>query len=121
MTDAHWTLVVLAGMAMGVFVGMVGTSGAVLIPALVFVFGLSQIKAQGTALFIAAIPVWFGPMLPYARAGNVNMRLGLLLGVGLCVGGYFGAQWAQMIPVVVLRRSFAVVLILLATRMLLQR
>lgn len=121
MTDAHWTLLVLAGMVMGVFVGMVGTSGAVLIPAMVFVFGLSQIKAQGTALFIAAIPVWFGPMLPYARAGNINVRLGLLLGVGLCVGGYFGAQLAQMIPVVLLRRSFAVVLILLATRMLMQR
>lgn len=121
MTDAHWALVVATGLALGVFVGMVGTSGAVLIPALIFVFGLAQIKAQGTALFIAAIPVWFGPMLPYARAGNIDVRLGLLLGVGLCVGGYFGAQLAQGMPVAVLRRGFAVVLILLATRMLLQR
>lgn len=121
MTDAHWALIIAAGLAMGVFVGMVGTSGAVLIPALVFVFGLSQIKAQGTALFIAAIPVWFGPMLPYARAHNIDVRLGLLLGVGLCIGGYFGAQLAQHLPAMVLRRGFAVVLILLATRMLLQR
>ena len=113
--------IVLVGAAVGVFVGLVGTSGAVMIPTLVFLFGLSQLKAQGTALFIALSPVWAGPLIPYARAHQVDWKMGLLLGVGVAVGGYFGAGWAQHVPQVVLRRMFAVVLVGLACRMFLQK
>ena len=121
MSGAHWSLIVLAGVAVGIFVGMVGTSGALLVPTLVLVFGLSQRVAQGTSIIIASIPVWVGPLLPYARAHNVEWRLGLLLGAGICVGGYFGAEIAQVVPIVLLRRTFAVVLVALAVRMFLQR
>ena len=114
-------VVVLAGALVGVFVGLVGTSGAVMIPVLILVFGLPQLKAQGTALFIALLPVWAGPLLPYARAHQVEWKMGLLLGAGLAVGGYFGARWAQVLPTIVLRRIFAVVLVALAVRMFVQR
>ena len=110
-------VVLLVGAAVGVFVGLVGTSGAVMIPTLVLVFGLSQLRAQGTALFVALLPVWIGPMLPYARAGQIEWRMGVLLGVGLMVGGYFGGQWAQLLPMGVLRKVFAVVLLMAAVRM----
>ena len=110
-------MVLVVGAAVGVFVGLVGTSGAVMIPTLVLVFGLNQLRAQGTALFIALLPVWIGPLLPYIRAGEVEWRMGLLLGVGLMVGGYFGGQWAQVLPMGVLRKGFAVVLLVVAVRM----
>ncbi len=113
-------LLLLAGSAIGVFVGLVGTSGAVMIPTLIYIFGLTQLRAQGTALFIALLPVWIGPLWPYARAGNVDWRLGLLLGCGLAVGGYLGGMWAQTLPTVVLRRVFATVLLALAVRMFVQ-
>lgn len=121
MTDSHWALIVLAGAGIGIFVGMLGTSGAITIPVLVYLFGLTQIRAQGTSLLIAAMPVWIGPLLPYARAHQVDWRLGLLLGVGLAVGGFFGAQIAQTIPITVLRRGFGLLLAAVAARMLLQR
>lgn len=111
----------LAGAAIGVFVGLVGTSGAITIPALIYVFGLTQLRAQGTALFLALLPVWIGPLWPYIRAGQVEWRLGLLLGLGLAAGGYLGGMWAQTLPTAVLRRVFAVVLFALATRMFVQR
>jgi uncharacterized membrane protein YfcA len=111
----------LVGAAVGVFVGLAGTSGAVMIPALVLLFGLTQLKAQGTALFLALLPVWAGPLIPYARAHQVEWKMGLLLGVGLAVGGYVGASWAQHLPQMVLRRIFAVVLVAIAFRMFLQK
>ena len=114
-------LVLLVGSIVGVFVGLVGTSGAVMIPTLIYVFSLTQLRAQGTALFIALLPVWIGPLWPYIRAGQVEWKLGLLLSVGLAAGGYVGGVWAQTVPTVLLRRLFAVVLFALAVRMFVQR
>jgi uncharacterized membrane protein YfcA len=51
----------------------------------------------------------------------VNWKLGTVLAAGLLVGGYFGAQWAQTLPVDVLRKCFGAMLLLVALRMLLQR
>ena len=109
------------GLLVGVLVGLVGTSGAFIIPTLVLVFGEKQLKAQGTALFIALLPIWISPLVPYWRAGNVNWRLGLMLAAGLAIGSFFGARWAQTLPVPVLRRVFALVLITVAVRLLAQR
>jgi uncharacterized membrane protein YfcA len=112
---------VLIGTVVGVFVGMIGTSGAIMIPVLIFAFGLTQLRAQGTALFIALMPLWIFPVIPYWRAGNVEWKLGLTLAAGLAVGSYFGAQWAQQLPVALIRKMFAVVLAIVAVRMFLQR
>ena len=114
-------LVLVVGCVVGVFVGLIGTSGALMIPTLVLIFGLSQLKAQGTALFLACTPIWIGPLLPYWRAGNVDWRLGMLLGVGVAAGGYFGAVWAQHLPVIMVRKMFALMLGGIAIRMFLQR
>lgn len=121
MTAARWPLTILCGAVIGVLVGMLGTSGAVTIPVLVYVFGLSQLRAQGTSLFIALIPLWIGPLLPYARAGNVDWPLGGLLAIGMSVGGYFGAQLIQTVPMAIVRKGFALVLFTVALRMFFQR
>ena len=113
-------LVVGVSAVLGVVVGMIGTSGAVIIPAMIYVFGMTQMKAQGTSLFIALTPIWIAPLIPYWRAGNVDWRLGLLMAVGLAVGGYFGGVWAQHLPVAIVRRVFAVVLAVVAIRMFVQ-
>lgn len=121
MTRTSWPVVILAGALIGVFVGMLGTSGAITIPVLVYVFGLSQVRAQGTSLFIALIPLWIGPLLPYARAGNVDWRLGSLLAVGMLVGGYLGGTFVQNLPMALVRKGFALVLFTVALRMFFQR
>ena len=117
----HWAIILLAGAAMGVVVGTIGTSGAIIIPALIYIFGLTQIRAQGTALLMSAVPVWFAPLIVYSRAHQVEWRLGILLALGLAFGAYFGAKLALQLPTVILRRTFAVVLAALAIRMFLQR
>ncbi len=117
---APW-LVILVGVVIGVLVGLVGTSGAFLIPTMVYVFGLSQLRAQGTSLFVALLPIWVLPLWSYARAGNVQWKLGMLLACGMAFGALFGGRWAQYLPDSMLRKGFAVVLAGLALKMFVQR
>ena len=120
MHSSPW-VVVLVGTIVGVFVGLLGTSGAIMIPVMIYVFGLTQLRAQGTSLFIALLPIWAFPLVPYARAGNVEWKLGLLLAAGVAVGGYFGGHWAQELPVGIVSKGFAVLLGAVAVRLFLQR
>jgi uncharacterized protein len=113
-------LLLLAGIAIGLMTGLVGTSGAFTIPLLILVFGSEhQLKAQGTAMLIAALPIWLLPSIPYLRTGAYDLRIALLLALGMVVGGYVGALWAQELPVYVLRRLFAVLLLAVAGRLML--
>jgi uncharacterized membrane protein YfcA len=113
--------VILIGLGIGVLVGIVGTGGAFIIPALVYVFGMDQLKAQGTALLIAASPVWFFPFIPYWRASHYDLRTGLLLALGVAIGGYVGALWVQHLPQAYVRKSFALVLGGLAVKMFFEK
>jgi uncharacterized membrane protein YfcA len=83
---------IVAGILVGVFVGVVGTGGAFLIPVLVYIFKLDQLKAPGTALLIAASPVWIFPFIPYYRAGHYETKTAILLASGLALGGYLGLR-----------------------------
>lgn len=117
----HLVALLLAGLIIGVCVGIVGTGGAFIIPALVYIFGMNQLKAQGTALLIAAWPVWFIPFIPYWRAGHYDLKTAVLLGIGIGLGGYFGAMLVQNLPQEYVRKAFAVVLMGLALKMFFER
>lgn len=107
----------VAGLAIGVCVGIVGTGGAFIIPVLVYIFGMDQLRAQGTALLIAAFPIWFFPFIPYWRAAHFDVKIALLLGIGIAIGGYFGGKLVQNLPQEYVRKAFAVVLFGLSVKM----
>jgi uncharacterized protein len=114
-------VIIAAGLLVGVFVGVVGTGGAFIIPVLVYVFRMSQLKAQGTALLIAASPIWLFPFIPYWRTSQFDFRIAMLLGIGVALGGYFGAILAQHLSQEYVRKAFAVVLMSLALKMFFER
>ena len=101
-------LTLLIGVFVGMFSGVVGIGGGILfVPALVWLYGMDQLKAQGTSLGALLAPVGILAFLEYYRAGNADIRVAALLAAGFLVGGYFGAAGAQMIPELLLRRIFA--------------
>jgi uncharacterized membrane protein YfcA len=111
-------LVLLVGVVVGVVSGIVGIGGGVLfIPALVWLLGMSQHKAQGTSLGALLAPVGIFAFLEYYRKGNADVRVAALLAAGFLVGGYFGAVAAQYIPELWLRRIFAMTLVAVGARM----
>ena len=111
-------LLLLVGLAVGAFSGVVGIGGGILfVPLLIGLLGMSQHKAQGTSLGALLAPVGIFAFYEYYRKGNADLRVALLLAAGFLVGGYFGAVGAQYISELWLRRIFALTLIAVGGRM----
>ncbi|MGC9199656.1 MAG: sulfite exporter TauE/SafE family protein [Acidobacteriaceae bacterium] len=115
-------LVLLIGFAVGAISGVVGVGGGVLfIPALVWLVGMDQHKAQGTSLGALLAPVGLLAFLEYYRKGNADIRVAILLGVGFFVGGYAGGMGAQYLSDNHLRRIFSIMLMTLGAWMFYKR
>lgn len=107
------------GLLVGVLSGMVGIGGGIMIvPMLVYFGGMSQHKAQGTSLGALLAPIGVLAFWEYYKAGNVDIKAAILIAVTFTIGGYFGGRYAQQISEPMLRKIFAVMLILAAIRML---
>jgi uncharacterized protein len=105
-------LILLVGVVVGLVSGVVGIGGGILfVPALVWLAGMDQHKAQGTSLGALLAPVGILAFWEYYRKGNADIRIAALLALGFLVGAYFGAVGAQHISELWLRRIFALTLI----------
>jgi hypothetical protein len=83
----------LIGLFAGILSGFVGVGGGVIVvPALVFVLGLTQHEAQGTSLFVLMMPVVALAVLNYWKAGNVNWKFGLIIASTFLIGGFIGSK-----------------------------
>jgi uncharacterized membrane protein YfcA len=112
------TLVVI-GLAAGFLCGMVGLGGAIiLIPALVIFLAMDQRMAQGTTTAIMLPPIGFFAAYNYYKAGYVNIKYALIIAVVFMLGGYLGSKLALNIPAGMLKKIFAVLLVLVATKMI---
>ena len=110
-------LYILIGVAAGVLSGLFGIGGGVVIvPALLLMAGMTPLTATGTSLGALLLPVGALGAWEYYRKGQLDLRVALLLAVGLFFGAFFGAKFAQLLTPVQLRRAFAVFLVLVAIR-----
>jgi uncharacterized membrane protein YfcA len=118
--DLQYLLIVaLIGIAAGMLSGLLGLGGAIIIiPALIFFLGYSQQTAQGTALIMMVLPVGVLAAYQYYKAGYVEIKTALIMAVFFFIGGYFGARFATEIPQSLLKKLFAIMLIILAIKML---
>jgi uncharacterized membrane protein YfcA len=113
---------VLAGLVVGIFSGLLGVAGGVvLVPILLFFFKMDQKLAQGTSLAILLPPTGILAFLSYHQRGEADFKLGLVIAAGVVLGGYFGGAWAQYVPGPVLRRGFAVLLVLVAVKLFVEK
>ena len=111
---ARLGLILLLGCGVGVMGGLFGVGGGVLlVPLLVLLLGFEQHQAQGTSLVALVPPTGLLAFLNYARAGDVNWKVGLLLMPGVFFGGMLGSRLAQTLSPQRMRRVFAVLLFIL--------
>jgi uncharacterized membrane protein YfcA len=102
----------------GILAGVFGIGGGiVIVPALVFFAKMSQKTATGTSLGALLLPVGALGVYTYWREGQLDMRAALWVALGLFAGTFGGAWLAQAISEVSLKRSFSVLLLVVAVRL----
>jgi uncharacterized protein len=110
------------GMAAGIFGGMVGLGGGVImIPAMIYFLGFSQQMAQGTSLAVMLPPVGFLAVMNYYKAGQLNFKYAMIIAAAFLIGGYFGSKIALSIPQATMKRIFGIALILIALNMMFKK
>ncbi|MGE5308033.1 MAG: TSUP family transporter [Deltaproteobacteria bacterium] len=114
----------LAYLALGLLAGILGGAfgiggGSIIIPALVYLFGLTQHQAQGTTLAIMVPPIGLLAAWRYYQSGNVKLEIAGLICLGFLFGGWLGAGLIQHVPEPVLKKMFGVFLLFVSLRMIL--
>jgi len=119
MTMNEMVIYILIGLSAGILGGFFGMGGGfIIVPALVILCGFTQLKAQGTSLAVLLPPVGLLAFLTYYRNGNVDIKVGIILCVTLFIGGLIGAQIVQSVNNDLLRKSYAVLMIMVSIKML---
>jgi hypothetical protein len=109
------TIFVLA-CGVGVLSGLLGVGGGILlVPLLVLGLGFEQHVAQGTSLVALVPPTGLLAFLNYARAGEVDWKVGLLIMPGIFLGGLAGGKIALRLQPSEMRRGFAILLLPIGT------
>ncbi len=112
-------ILIIVGIVAGMLSGAFGIGGAIIvIPALVFILGLSQHEAQGTSLAFMIPPVGILATWNYWKAGHVNWKIALILSFTFFIGAYFGSNISLNISDRMLRKLFGGLLILIALKMI---
>jgi uncharacterized membrane protein YfcA len=112
---------VALGLIAGALASLLGIGGGlVIVPVLVTLFAFQQHLAQGTSLAVI-VPTAAVGTITHARAGRVAVRVALLLGAGGVLGGFLGGRAALSLDAPLLRRLFAVLLVITAVQMLRKR
>ena len=119
MTAFVFISLVLIGVFAGMLSGFVGVGGGVIIvPALVYVLGLSQHAAQGTSLLLMLPPIGILAVMNYYKAGEMNLLYGGIIAIFFVVGAYFGSKISLKLNPATVKLIFGVLMLYVAARMI---
>lgn len=122
MTIQTILFLILIGILAGVLSGLVGVGGGIImVPLLVLFLSLSQHQAQGTSLAVLAVPVTAVAVFNYYKEGQLNLKYAAIIAVFFVVGSIVGSKFALTLDQKVLKKIFAVVLVIIAGKMLLEK
>lgn len=108
------------GISAGLLSGFVGVGGGIIIvPALVFLVGLSQHEAQGTSLFILSMPVVLLGVMNYWKSGDVNWKYGLVIALTFFIGAYFGSKLSLKLQPGMVKFLFGLLMAVVSVKLIL--
>ncbi len=112
---------IIIGILAGIFSGLFGIGGGVIVIIALTMLGFSQQEAQGISLGALLIPigVFFG-FLEYYRNGNADIKASIFVALGLAIGAFLGAYLANRLSSSILSKLFGVFLLIMAIRMILK-
>ena len=118
--DINTLLILLVvGLAAGILSGIVGIGGGiVIVPALVYFLGFSQKMAQGTSLGILLLPIGVLGAFQFYKQGYIDVKVVAIISVAFIFGSYFGSKIALRLSQDNVKKIFALVMLLVAVKML---
>lgn len=112
----------LVGLAAGFMSSMVGIGGGiVIVPALVMMFGMDQTKAQGTSLAMLLPPIGVLGVWEYYKHGKVDLKIAGLLCLAFIIGSFLGGKVVMSLDKTLVKRIFAIFMILVAIKFLIDK
>jgi uncharacterized membrane protein YfcA len=109
-------LFALIGLAAGLIAGFFGLGGGlIIVPALIYLAGFSQLTATGTSLAILLPPVGLAAVIEYYRRGHVNLKAAAIIAVCLFFAAWLSSHLAQKVNAVYLRLAFGVFIIVVGS------
>ena len=124
MIDIHFILLPIFGLVIGLIVSMFGGGGGgFFVPVLILIFGVTPQVAVATSL-ASVLPTTVVSTISHFRQGNVDIRTGIILGIGGIIGTLIGANIANIIPPALLQKIlgiFTLIMIIPMLRSLIKR
>ncbi|MFC7358540.1 TSUP family transporter [Jejudonia soesokkakensis] len=107
------------GLLAGIFSGFMGVGGGVvMIPLMILFLGFNQHEAQGLSLAVLAIPVTLIAAYTYHTSGfPIDWKFALIIAVFFVVGALVGSKFAVKVDQNILKKIFAVVLVIAAVKL----
>ncbi len=110
----------LLGLATGIMTVLMGIGGGfILVPAMIYIIGMSARVVVGTSLFQILFVTAASTMVHALTTQKVDLVLTALLLIGSVTGAQFGARFAMKIKPEYLRLALAFIVLVVAIRMLL--
>jgi uncharacterized membrane protein YfcA len=79
---------ILVGLIGGTLSGLTGLGGGfIMVPLLVYLFGMTQHQAQGTSLTVLLPPLGVLAFWQYYKNGHVDVQVAILVAIGFVLGG----------------------------------
>lgn len=112
-----WPQLWALGLLAGLFAGMFGIGGGVVIvPILTLLLAYEQKRATGTSLAALLLPVGLPGVLVYAREGALDLGIVALVAGGLVLGSIAGSQLAMRLSSKQIRRYYGFFLLAVSIR-----
>ncbi|HEY6629695.1 MAG TPA: sulfite exporter TauE/SafE family protein [Acidimicrobiia bacterium] len=111
-----WKLA-LIGLTAGLLSGGFGIGGGIVMVPLLVAVGLDRHRATATSL-AAIVPIAIAGAITFSVSGEMNLELGIFIGVGGVVGSILGASLMNRMSARSLTVVFGVILLLAAVRMI---
>lgn len=108
---------VALGLAMGILSGLFGIGGGIIVvPAMIGIFAISDLIAKGTSLLVMIPTSAIGTGANW-RAGTVDVRAGLIVGVAATASSIPGAALALALPARLSGILFGLLLLVVAAQL----
>jgi len=110
---ANPILLALFGIIVGIGASFTGLGGGFLVVPLLLFLGYPAQKAVGTS-FVTILVVSLSALVAHNKLANVDLKVGLLLGIGGIIGAQVGPRLVEHVSTAQFRKIFAVILVGLA-------